>query len=104
MHSQAKAAYTHCSTQTLRKTSTPGALLTRDQQTKVCQIKLEGSRVKYEVCFPYMVLTGCLLLQTPKEFPFDDLKEELGGGFGPQALEERMKASIAQGGGEEEEG
>lgn len=41
---------------------------------------------------------------TPKEFPFDDLKEELGGGFGPQALEERMKASMAQGGGEEEEG
>jgi len=32
------------------------------------------------------------------------LKEELGGGFGPQALEERMKASMAQGGGEEEEG
>ncbi len=56
------------------------------------------------MCFPYMVLTGCLLLQTPKEFPFDDLKEELGGGFGPQALEERMKASMAQGGGEEEEG
>ena len=53
--------------------------------------------------FPYMGLTGWLLLQTPKEFPFDDLKEELGGGFGPQALEERMKASMAQGAGEEED-
>ena len=65
--------------------------------------RLEGSGVKQEVSFPCIVLTGWLLLQTPKEFPFDDLKEELGGGFGPQALEERMKASMAQGEGEEEE-
>ena len=37
------------------------------------------------------------LLQTPREFPFDNLKEELGGGFGPQALEERMQASASEG-------
>ncbi|CAL5222708.1 g5111 [Coccomyxa viridis] len=28
----------------------------------------------------------------PREFPFDGLKEELGSGFGPAALEERMAA------------
>jgi hypothetical protein len=39
----------------------------------------------------------CYLLQTPREFPFDNLKEELGGGFGPQALEERMQASASEG-------
>ena len=36
----------------------------------------------------------CFLCQVPREFPFDNLKEELGGGFGPAALEERMRASI----------
>jgi hypothetical protein len=37
------------------------------------------------------------VLQTSREFPFDNLKEELGGGFGPQALEERMQASASEG-------
>ena len=36
----------------------------------------------------------CVLCQVPREFPFDNLKEELGGGFGPAALEERMGAGI----------
>jgi len=34
---------------------------------------------------------------TPREFPFDNLKEELGGGFGPQALDQRMQASASEG-------
>ena len=45
------------------------------------------------VC-PINCLKHVWLLQTPREYPFDNLQEELGGGFGPQALEERMQASI----------
>lgn len=44
-------------------------------------------------CQVYGVIdVGIVTCQVPREFPFDGLKEELGSGFGPAALEERMAA------------
>ncbi len=43
----------------------------------------------------FQTIDMCIAMcQVPREFPFDGLKEELGGGFGPAALEERMGAGI----------